>query len=184
MQEKNRDFSLFKMRILQYLDKKGITKYECYKNTGITNGILSQKNGLSEENTMKFLAYYTDISTDWFFTGKGEMLISQRYSDKPLFSSAGEENVRYGKIKGNRRIVSSCREALPEDPEGEVLLQSIKKMADAADRNSASISKMVETADNMTKILEKLIACLIEKDPAIIEAFDLLKQIKGKKPDK
>ena len=184
MQEKNRDFSLFKMRILQYLDKKGITKYECYKNTGITNGVLSQKNGLSEENTMKFLAYYTDISTDWFFTGKGEMLISQRYSDKPLSSSAGEGNVQYGKIKGDKGIVSSCREVLTEDSEKQVLLQSIKKMADAADRNSASISKMVETADNMTKILEKLIACLIEKDPAITKTFDSLKQTREKKSDK
>ena len=60
-----RDFSVLKQRILQYLDFKGITKYECYKNTGITNGVLSQPNGMSEDNLLKFLSYYSDISTDW-----------------------------------------------------------------------------------------------------------------------
>ena len=47
MKENMRDFSILKQRILQYLDFKGITKYECYKNTGITNGVLSQPNGMS-----------------------------------------------------------------------------------------------------------------------------------------
>ena len=50
MKENMRDFSVLKQRILQYLDFKGITKYECYKNTGITNGVLSQPNGMSEDN--------------------------------------------------------------------------------------------------------------------------------------
>lgn len=61
MKENMRDFSILKQRILQYLDFKGITKYECYKNTGITNGVLSQPNGMSEDNLLKFLSYYSDI---------------------------------------------------------------------------------------------------------------------------
>ena len=69
-----RDFSVLKQRILQYLDFKGITKYECYKNTGITNGVLSQPNGMSEDNLLKFLSYYSDISTDWLLAGCGSML--------------------------------------------------------------------------------------------------------------
>ena len=64
MKENMRDFSILKQRILQYLDFKGITKYECYKNTGITNGVLSQPNGMSEDNLLKFLSYYSDISTE------------------------------------------------------------------------------------------------------------------------
>ena len=52
MKENMRDFSVLKQRILQYLDFKGITKYECYKNTGITNGVLSQPNGMSEDNLL------------------------------------------------------------------------------------------------------------------------------------
>ena len=74
MKENMRDFSILKQRILQYLDFKGITKYECYKNTGITNGVLSQPNGMSEDNLLKFLSYYSDISTDWLLAGCGSML--------------------------------------------------------------------------------------------------------------
>lgn len=73
-QENMRDFSILKSRILQYLELKGITKYECYKNTGITNGVLSQSNGLSEDNILKFLSYYNDINLNWLFTGEGNIL--------------------------------------------------------------------------------------------------------------
>lgn len=59
---------------MQYLDYKGISKYKFYQETGITNGILSQSNGLSEENTLKFLSKYRDISLNWLFYDEGSML--------------------------------------------------------------------------------------------------------------
>lgn len=72
MQEK----SLIKKNILQYIDYKGISKYRFYQETGITRGILDQNNGMSEENTTKFLAYFPDVSPEWLLTGSGEMLKS------------------------------------------------------------------------------------------------------------
>ena len=69
--------SLIKQNILQYLDFIGITQYRFYQETGITRGILTQDNGMSEENTTKFLAYYTDVNPEWLLTGKGEMLKSK-----------------------------------------------------------------------------------------------------------
>ncbi|MCD8193248.1 MAG: helix-turn-helix transcriptional regulator [Tannerellaceae bacterium] len=77
-----REKSVIKERILEYIDYKGISKYECYKNTGITNGVLSQRTGMSEENILKFLSYYTDISTEWLLSGKGPML-KTAISDHP-----------------------------------------------------------------------------------------------------
>lgn len=71
-----RDFSILKQRILQFLDIKGITKYKFYQETGIANGILSQKNGLTEENIERFLSTYPEVSSEWFLRGKGEMLVS------------------------------------------------------------------------------------------------------------
>ncbi|WP_294596246.1 S24 family peptidase [uncultured Rikenella sp.] len=62
---------------MEYLEYKGITKYQCYKTCGISNGILTQPNGLSEDNTIKFLSYYSDVNPEWFFTGQGEMLKSE-----------------------------------------------------------------------------------------------------------
>jgi phage repressor protein C with HTH and peptisase S24 domain len=84
MQDNSRDFSVFKKRILQYLDIKGISKYECYQNTGITNGVFSQLNGMSEDNTLKFLSYYSDISSEWLLTGKGSMLKESNAELKPV----------------------------------------------------------------------------------------------------
>lgn len=71
-----REISTIKRRILEFLDYKGITKYECYQKTGITNGVFSQSSGISEDNLLKFLSYYKEISTDWLFSGVGEMLVS------------------------------------------------------------------------------------------------------------
>lgn len=72
-----RDFSILKQRILQFLDIKGITKYKFYQETGIANGILSQKNGLTEENIERFLSTYPEVSSEWFLRGKGEMFVSK-----------------------------------------------------------------------------------------------------------
>lgn len=69
-----REISIVKQNILQFLDFKGISKYEFYQKTGISNGILSQSNGISEDNILKFLSYYSEINTSWLFTGKGSML--------------------------------------------------------------------------------------------------------------
>ena len=73
MQEKNREFSILKDRIVQYLEYKGINRATFYKESGIANGVFSQKNGISEENILKFLNVCRDINADWFLFGRGEM---------------------------------------------------------------------------------------------------------------
>lgn len=66
--------SLIKQNILYFIEYKNITKYKFYQETGITRGILDQDNGMSEENTAKFLAQYPEVSPEWLLTGKGKML--------------------------------------------------------------------------------------------------------------
>lgn len=68
-----RDISIIKQNIIKYLDYKGVSKYEFYQKTGVSNGVLSQKSGLSEENTLRFLSYYTNVSPEWLLSGKGNM---------------------------------------------------------------------------------------------------------------
>ena len=77
MQQNKRDFSVIKRRILQYLELKGITKYAFYRDTGTTNGVLSQPNGISEENLLRFLSYYNDVNPIWLLTGEGEILLTK-----------------------------------------------------------------------------------------------------------
>ena len=76
MQENRQEKSLIKRNILQYLDFKGISQYEYYKLTGTTRGILSQNNGISEDNMMRFLDYFPDVNPYWLITGKGDMIKS------------------------------------------------------------------------------------------------------------
>lgn len=74
MQTNKQEFSSIKIRILEYLDYKGVTPYAFYKDSGVTRGILTQPNGLSEDNLHKFLAYAQDISPMWLLSGAGEMI--------------------------------------------------------------------------------------------------------------
>ncbi|MDP3432003.1 MAG: hypothetical protein Q8T04_03425 [Bacteroidota bacterium] len=74
MQENTRDISAIKSRILQYAEKQHISKYELYQKTGISNGVFSQKGGISEDNLLKFLSHYNSVSEKWLLTGRGQMI--------------------------------------------------------------------------------------------------------------
>lgn len=76
MQDYKRENSIIKQNILKYLEFKGISKYECYNKTGISRSVLSQPNGMTEDNLLKFLAHYKDVDLNWLLTGEGEMLLS------------------------------------------------------------------------------------------------------------
>ena len=84
-----REISILKKRILQFLDYKGIKKSKFYEKTGISNGILSQTNGLSEENLLKFLEIYQDCNKKWLLSGEGSMINEKSHEIKenkiPLF---------------------------------------------------------------------------------------------------
>ena len=77
MQEIKQEKLLIKRNILKYLDYKGLSQYEFYKLTGITRGVLNQNNGMSEENTAKYLAYFKEVNAEWLITGNGPMLKSE-----------------------------------------------------------------------------------------------------------
>lgn len=92
-----REISILKQRILDFLEKTGVSKYECYKNTGITNGVLSQSNGMSEDNLLKFLSYYSNINHTWLLTGQGEMVLNDHPS-APIPQSA-DDSLLYNMYK-------------------------------------------------------------------------------------
>jgi len=93
MQEK----SLIKENILKFVEYKGITKYEFYKLTGITRGVLDQNNGMSEGGIARFLAYFKDVNAEWLITGKGQMLKQNNpyQTEENVFSIVKEETPNY-----------------------------------------------------------------------------------------
>lgn len=102
MQENKQEKSQIKQNILFYLDKLGISQYEFYKNSGITRGILSQNNGISEENIARFLAYAEDINIEWLLTGKGEMF-KNKYSQCNSFNSMVMEDIPHAKKSEDKK---------------------------------------------------------------------------------
>jgi|GEM_PF-767930 len=81
MQENSKEISTIKQRIIQYLDFKGISYYRCYKDSGMTYGILGQKGGINEENLLKFTEKYRDINTRWLLLGEGDIIQTTKTRD-------------------------------------------------------------------------------------------------------
>ena len=106
-----REFSFVKQNILYFIEKQNISKYELYQKTGISNGVLSQKGGMSEENTIKFLSFYTEVSADWLLTGKGEMLKTSTQS----ITQNGNTNVNNGhNVSGQGNVIKQTNDELME----------------------------------------------------------------------
>jgi hypothetical protein len=84
--------SVIKNNIIAFLEYKKITKYEFYKKTGISNGILSQKNGLAEENILRITTHFPELSETYLLTGQGNMLKNQE--DGPQASAANEASAQ------------------------------------------------------------------------------------------
>lgn len=68
------NISTQKERILKFLEFKGISKNKFYIKTGISNGVLDKKSGLSMDTVEKFYSTYEEVSAEWLLTGKGDML--------------------------------------------------------------------------------------------------------------
>ncbi|WP_430410853.1 hypothetical protein [Kordia sp.] len=73
-----RFYSKIKSRILKHIEDKGISKRQFYIETGISNGVLDKKTGLTELNIEKYLNTYEEINPTWLLTGKGNMYTDNR----------------------------------------------------------------------------------------------------------
>lgn len=62
-------------RIIQYLDKKGITNYRFCKDIGVSNAFLSRERSIGTDKCEIILKTYTDLNPTWLLTGKGEMIL-------------------------------------------------------------------------------------------------------------
>ena len=110
MQEIKQEKSPIKQKILLYLQKKGISPYEFYKNSGVTRGILAQNNGISEDNIARFLAYCTDVRPEWLLTGVGAMLKTNGAND-----SIVSDNCKYNEESFEPSLVTNPKLVHPKN---------------------------------------------------------------------
>lgn len=134
MKEKSRDFSFVKEKILQFIDFKGISKYKFYRDTGIANGILSQKGGISEENMLKTLSYFPEINANWLLTGEGEMI--KENHNNMTNNSISSSNVQQGNHINDVSVIIKVQENFQ---------RMIEKRDEQIDRLIAIIEKGKQT---------------------------------------
>jgi len=122
MQENKQEKSPIKQKILLYLAQKNISQYEFYKNTDITRGVLTQNNGISEDNITRFLAYYPEVNAEWLLTGQGNMLKTKCTSekptsiDKPISKDKVTKNVSNNQETTVKKIPEGSHEGIPLIP--------------------------------------------------------------------
>lgn len=61
-------------RILQVIDKKGITKYKFCKDLGLSNGFLDKTREIATDKYANILEYFKDVNPQWLLTGQGRMI--------------------------------------------------------------------------------------------------------------
>ncbi len=113
MQENRQEKSQIKQKILLYLSKKGISAYEFYKSSGVTRGILTQNNGINEDNIARFLAYAPDVNVEWLLTGRGEIL---KTKETPSDTPADQQLTSCSKDTNNYRIAQENEHGIPLIP--------------------------------------------------------------------
>lgn len=77
------------MRIINFLAEEGLRPADFYRLSGAARGVLSQPNGLSEENLLRFFEAFPQANPEWIILGTGQRVRDS--SDKRDFSpiSAG-----------------------------------------------------------------------------------------------
>lgn len=66
-----------KERILIFLKQENICKNQFYKKTGIANGTLDKKSGITGDSIAKINNAYPNLNLEWLISGKGSILKSK-----------------------------------------------------------------------------------------------------------
>lgn len=165
------------MRIIDRLDKyieyKGINDNQITVNCGLSQGLLAKarkgKSDLGKKTIEKILTYYQDLNRSWLLIGEGEM----------LKTDISENTVHE---------VSTTYEKKKEDH----FYEAINNLSATANRDSVNISeliettkKMAETADRNSRTLEKLVNLLQGNSANLTDSIEIQKgasdsNVKGK----
>lgn len=90
---------------------KGLNDNKITVEAGISNGLIGKarkRGSLSQDNISKILHTYPEFNAHWWFTGKGEMILSEMsYKNSQVTEGVSEETVIYDKFKVLKELFGS-----------------------------------------------------------------------------
>lgn len=84
--------SVYKQRVIQYLDFKGISKREFYARTGLSNGVLDKDSSLTLISVEKIISAFEDLNAFWLLTGKDSMISDNNGAGVNIHGSVASNN--------------------------------------------------------------------------------------------
>jgi phage repressor protein C with HTH and peptisase S24 domain len=129
-----REISSIKKKILKHLENKGVSAYEFYQKSGVSNGVLSQKGGISEDNIMKFLSVFPDVDANWLLKDQDYVINNREYSasePEALYEKKGVPLIPSSAIAGSNSVGLSISNS---DIEAHINIPFIQQKSDWAIR--------------------------------------------------
>jgi len=84
-------------RLREYLENKGISRYRCEADCGMSKSLLTRTTNLTSDNICRVLEAYPDLSAEWLMRGNGDMIsvkVIDSYTQvhKPKYTERRIEN--------------------------------------------------------------------------------------------
>jgi hypothetical protein B2_07877 len=137
-----------KERILQFIEYKKLSKNKFYKITGLSNGILDKKSGLSADSLEKIYYVYPEINLHWLLTGRGDMLRKEGVIQQAQGNVSIEENNQIGdnyqKISGNGKYTAGSRNVISEFGSNKDKFDELMEIIREKDKQIESLHKIID----------------------------------------
>jgi hypothetical protein len=134
-----------KAKLLNYIEKKNISKAEFYRISGLSNGFLDKEGSVTSQNLENILNNFEDLNIEWLLLDRGKML-------KNSFSQSvvGDNNVN---LQAGVNNSINNRQYYSDSPE--VLRATIDALALRVKEKDAQIKEKDAQINKLLGILEK-----------------------------
>ena len=143
--------------MLQYLEKKGISKYKFYKETGLSNGFLDKGENIGSDKCEIILSHYPDIRAEWLVTGRGPMVKEElKYQEEKAEPAARDFLYSYSKPKPDHTKNTDDDLLLEYVEENERMYSQMRLMRETMDAQAKTIDSLEKTVYTQDKLIERL----------------------------